>query len=106
MPNTANDHWALARIESTLCRSDPKLAGMYAVFTHVSRREPSTAAERLSTWHPRSAIILGVIVVAALIASAFLLIRFGRLGEVSIVTAALLFPPTCLRAVPAPRTRS
>lgn len=75
MSLTFSDRWTLARIEIGLRRSDPKLAGMLAVFTNVSRHQRSSAVERLSPWRPR----LGLVVGAMLIAASICLVMTGEL---------------------------
>ena len=64
MSLTSSDRWALARIEIGLRRSDPKLAGMLAVFTYISRRERGPAAEHLSSWRPRLSLVAGALLIA------------------------------------------
>ena len=79
MSLTSSDQWALARIEIGLRRSDPKLAGMLAVFTYISRRERGPAAEQLSPWRPRLSLVVGatLIAVGIFLAMAFELV-LGR----------------------------
>jgi hypothetical protein len=62
---TISDQWTLARMEIGLCRSDPKLAGMLAVFASVYRHERCPAWEPLSPWRPRLSLVMGAILVAA-----------------------------------------
>lgn len=64
MSLTSSDRWALARLEIGLRRSDPKLAGMLAVFTYISRRERGPAAEHLSPWRPRLSLVAGAMLIA------------------------------------------
>jgi hypothetical protein len=49
---TLSERWKLHRIEAEVCRSDPRLATLLAIFTRLAARDAMPPHERLDADQP------------------------------------------------------
>lgn len=64
----------LTEIENSLCRSDPRLAAMFAVFSRQIFGRQGPVRELLSPWRPRSRQIMKIVLLVVAIICVFAVI--------------------------------